>query len=258
MTVGGCVDVSSSNHPTTAPIDWQAVKAAGVTTAIVKATEGFAYTNPWYARDMAGAAAVGIDTLAYHFAAYGTAKAEAAYFASVAGKKARVLDGETTANPAWDNAFFAALGISGSTAMDYHSASAWAQLATMPTVNALKWVAAYNQGYPGYGVLWQWRSSGTVLGITGNVDLSRWYGTDSQYEQLFALNAPPPPTVPTPPIQEATMQQDVMADGTVVISGLRTGPQATSPPQTLVFIRHPTGKVEAATLSSAVPGYTLE
>ena len=80
MTVGRIVDLSSNNHPGTAPIDWPQVKKAGVTTVLVKATQGVGYTNPWYARDLAGALGQGMDVLAYHFAAFGTVSCELVYF----------------------------------------------------------------------------------------------------------------------------------------------------------------------------------
>ena len=60
---GKIIDLSSNNPH---PIDFNAVKASGVTGVIVKATEGTGYTNPFYAQDMAGARAAGLDVAAYH------------------------------------------------------------------------------------------------------------------------------------------------------------------------------------------------
>ena len=190
MTVGRIIDVSSNNHPNGAPIDWAQVKGAGVTTAIIKATEGTNYTNPFYAPDVAGAKAAGIDVLAYHFAGWGAAAAEVAYFKSVAGPLARVLDIETSTNVTWTRAFLQTLGLPPDECMTYGSASTLKDFyAQLPS---LAWPAAYGQGYPGWGVLWQFTSSALIPGITAKVDESRWYGTGVQYETLFGLYDPPP------------------------------------------------------------------
>jgi lysozyme len=44
-------DVSSYQHPSGARINWWKVKAAGKDFAIVKATEGHYYTNPYFKGD---------------------------------------------------------------------------------------------------------------------------------------------------------------------------------------------------------------
>ena len=55
------IDVASHQHPDNAPIDWAAVAAAGWAFVIVKATEGVGYVNPFFAQDVAGARAAGLD-----------------------------------------------------------------------------------------------------------------------------------------------------------------------------------------------------
>lgn len=190
MTVGRVIDISSNNHPTDQPINWAAVKAAGVTTVLVKATEGTNYFNPWYIRDVGGATGMGLDVLAYHFAGTADPRQEAHFFMSKAGKLARILDIETSTNVPWCRAFLGELGLTPSTQMTYGSAS------TLVTIKAqipgLMWPAAYGQGYPGWGILWQFTSSALVSGIDGRVDESRWYGTETQYDDLFAIPEPPP------------------------------------------------------------------
>ena len=69
------VDLSSNNAH---PIDYAAAKAGGVQAAFVKATQGLGYTNPFYAQDVAGFAAVGVPVLGYHFAMFTDPLAEAA------------------------------------------------------------------------------------------------------------------------------------------------------------------------------------
>jgi lysozyme len=61
------VDVASWQHPNGAPIDWAAVRAAGVNFATVKATEGSGYTNPYFRGDFTGAKARGLPVAPYHF-----------------------------------------------------------------------------------------------------------------------------------------------------------------------------------------------
>ncbi|MGH7745735.1 MAG: glycoside hydrolase family 25 protein, partial [Candidatus Dormibacteria bacterium] len=94
MTTAKGIDVSSWQHPSGAAIDWEQVKASGVTFVMVKATQGTDYTNPYangpLAHDITDALAAGLLVGAYHFARPGpdTAEAEAAYFlAAVEGLK---------------------------------------------------------------------------------------------------------------------------------------------------------------------------
>ncbi len=62
------VDVASYQHPNGAAIDWPQVAASGIQFAMVKATEGDYYQNPYALTDLAGAQAAGLATMAYAFA----------------------------------------------------------------------------------------------------------------------------------------------------------------------------------------------
>jgi GH25 family lysozyme M1 (1,4-beta-N-acetylmuramidase) len=215
-TIGRIIDLSSNNHPAGAPpINWAAVKGAGVTTAIIKATEGTGYTNPFYAGDMAGAISVGIDVLAYHFMGNGAAWNEAMFFYSVAGRYARILDVETAKNVPWDRTFLQTLGWAPDQCMVYGSASTLVDI--YQQLPARAWPAAYDQGYPGWGVLWQFTDKATIPGITGPVDENQWHGSEIQYETLFGLLEPPPP-IPSQPSQEDYIVGDsvALANGTIV------------------------------------------
>lgn len=66
MTVLG-FDISSRQHPTPAPIDFAAARAAGFEFVIVKSTQGATYTNPYFARDLAAARAAGLTATPYHW-----------------------------------------------------------------------------------------------------------------------------------------------------------------------------------------------
>lgn len=61
------VDVSSWQHPEGAEIDWEEVAQAGYKFALVKATQGTSYVNPWAARDLDDARAAGFLVGAYHY-----------------------------------------------------------------------------------------------------------------------------------------------------------------------------------------------
>lgn len=64
--VGGVLgmDVSGYQHN----VDWTAAYAAGARFAVVKATEGTTYTNPYFAQQYDGSASVGMVRGGYHFA----------------------------------------------------------------------------------------------------------------------------------------------------------------------------------------------
>jgi hypothetical protein len=64
--IGG-IDVSSWQHPEGNVIDWEEVYAAGYRFAVVKATQGVSYVNPWIARDLSDAGAAGLLLGAYHY-----------------------------------------------------------------------------------------------------------------------------------------------------------------------------------------------
>lgn len=79
-------DVASYQHPGGAAIDWPAVQAGGSSFAVVKATEGTTYTNPYFSADWAAAGSAGLVRGAYHYARpSGSAAAQARAFVAVVG-----------------------------------------------------------------------------------------------------------------------------------------------------------------------------
>jgi hypothetical protein len=178
------VDLSSNNGH---PINYLAAKEAGVTGAIIKATDGTGYRNPDFATDVNGFVGVGVPTVGYHFAEFRSPQAEAAWFISVAGSRARVLDSETNTNIAWQNAFLTALGLPGNEELDYGSAS------TLPRsgIRSMLWPASYGKSY-GFGDCWQYTDSLAVNGIPGRVDASQWIGPQAHFDALFSLTPAPP------------------------------------------------------------------
>jgi GH25 family lysozyme M1 (1,4-beta-N-acetylmuramidase) len=61
-------DVSSYQHPYGAAIKWSTVAKTGKEFAIVKATEGTSYVNPWFKTDYSRIRQVGMVRGSYHFA----------------------------------------------------------------------------------------------------------------------------------------------------------------------------------------------
>jgi GH25 family lysozyme M1 (1,4-beta-N-acetylmuramidase) len=65
-TVQG-IDVSSGNHPDGAAINWDDIATDGYKFAFIKVSEGSYYANPYYASDAAGAQAAGMLVAPYEF-----------------------------------------------------------------------------------------------------------------------------------------------------------------------------------------------
>ena len=97
------VDVSTWNHADNEPIDWHKVAQAGYTFAIIKATQGDGYVNPWLRRDYDDAFAAGLLVGAYHFydASVEATKQAEHFVGCLIGMKLEIhawLDLEVTAN----------------------------------------------------------------------------------------------------------------------------------------------------------------
>lgn len=195
-------DVASYQHPATAaypngkPINWPAVASAGMSFAIVKASESNSYTNPFFADDYADSLAAGLVHGAYHFArpAYplsSTAMAQAAYFAkrigdvNTADTLPPVLDLEVTGGlpradlVTWTQIFLYRLRtLTGRTPMLYTYPSFWTDVLSDPTAFARfpLWMASYGSSAP-IADIWQYTDSAAINGISGKVDESVYLGT---------------------------------------------------------------------------------
>jgi GH25 family lysozyme M1 (1,4-beta-N-acetylmuramidase) len=187
-------DVASYQHPYGKRIRWHKVAGDGHEFAIVKATEGHFYRNPWFGRDYRGAREAGLVRGAYHFArpAYPvvrTARAQARYFADALGSSpqtsrtlAPALDLESTGGLSrgalviWAQEFLLATRrLTGRTPMIYTYPYFWsgslgdpAALARFPL-----WMASYSGPVDPTATLWQYTAGATVSGISGHVDMSR-------------------------------------------------------------------------------------
>jgi len=200
------VDVASYQHPGGAPIDWMKVRAAGHSFALVKATEGTTYTNPYFADDWSGAAAENLYRGAYHYARpalpYSTALDQARYFVSKAGSMTGkrdiggVLDLEEKGRltkvqlATWTRTWLAEVTrLTGRAPMIYTGYYFWKDAVGNPTdigSSYRLWLASYPDdpnsttfrplvpsGWSNW-TFWQYRSDGQVPGIGWRVDMNRF------------------------------------------------------------------------------------
>lgn len=214
------VDVSAWQPGT----NWASVARSGIRFAFIKATEGPAYVNPYYASDRAGAGAAGIRIGAYDFArprgatvalATAAGRAQADRFVSVArpraGDIAPTLDMEETGGlpptrlTAWTRGWIdevtARVGVH---PIVYTSPLFWQLRLANTREFALDgvrlWIANWGVSQPavpaanwaGQGwTFWQWTDASGVPGIGGRVDADRT-------ARLVSALIPAPPTVLDP------------------------------------------------------------
>lgn len=278
-------DVSSYQHPATStyphgrPINWKSVAGAGKAFAIVKATEGTTYLNPFFTKDYAGALAAGLVHGSYHFARPGlpitsTADAQAEYFAKTIG----AVDTTQTLPPAldlevsgglsraqlvtWAQVFLYRLRtLTGRTPMLYTYPYFWAN--NLGDATAFSrfplWMAAYGTSKAPVADLWQYTDSAKIPGISGGVDQSRYLTTsDLPWTELsdgtqtvpWATAAPNPPhalsVVPGP--ETATVSWLPGSDGSA---------RTTSYTVVATAVGDPTPSGQTATVSGTTTGATV-
>ncbi|MBV9097692.1 MAG: fibronectin type III domain-containing protein [Frankiaceae bacterium] len=186
-------DVSSYQHPNGAAISWPAVRKSGHEFAIVKATEGTSYVNPWFARDYGGIRAAAMVRGSYHFAhparpIASTALTQAKFYVArlgavtATGTLPPALDLESTGGLSraelvvWAQDFLLDVRqLTGRTPMIYSYPYFWIHQLGDPAALARYplWMAAYSGGVDPAATLWQYSQSATVSGIRGSVDMSR-------------------------------------------------------------------------------------
>ena len=219
-------DVSNWQHTNDVAIRWQAVRDSGQQFTFVKASEGTTSVNPWFRRDFDAAASVGLYRGAYAFAqpqlpistAADQARAYAATVRSLRGPLdlPPVLDLETTGglSPtdliAWTRTWLSTTEqLTGRRPMIYSGPSFWgsAMAGTTTFSTYYLWQAQWTPplspmgGWPS-ATFWQYTSTGSVPGIGGAVDVSRFNGSRAQLAQLVGTTTGP----------------DIAADGTFIVS----------------------------------------
>jgi lysozyme len=209
------IDVSHNNGA----IDFAAVAAAGIAFAFVKASEGLGFVDPLYAANVAGFAAAGIATGAYHFvdAQYDPLE-QAAFFIKSAGLRPgsiAAMDWETL-NRSFPDAkaaqfMYAIEQCTRRNTVGYYGA--YEEQQPDPTLDASPlWLPEYPAGDaivdyaqvaaaapktpPGRPAarpydFHQYTGTGRVAGIAGNVDRSIWVGTLGDLRAWCASGALP-------------------------------------------------------------------
>lgn len=291
-------DVSSYQHPSSAkyphgkPINWTSVEKAGKAFAIVKATEGTAYTNPFFDDDYQGAAKAGLVVGSYHFARPalpigGTANAQAKYYAKTigdvtgAGLLPPALDLEVTGGltppqlVTWAQVFLYKLkSLTGRVPMLYTYPYFWTN--DLHDAGAFKrfpmWMASYGTSKAPVADLWQYTDSSSIPGISGGVDQSRYLSNstlpwdtlanaDGSTPIAWPTAAPSPPhglTV-TPGPSSARVAWLPGSDGSARTTSYVVTANPVVPPPTAKVTRKvvptaPTATVNGVTTSATVTG----
>jgi GH25 family lysozyme M1 (1,4-beta-N-acetylmuramidase) len=199
------IDVSKWQHGSS--LNWEKVRADGVTFAFIKATEAANYTNPYFDGDWAGARRAGVFRGAYHFArpSVGSAARQARYFVHKAG----TFQGRGVLPPVLDLESSGGLGVAslrewsrtwlqtvtrltGRKPMIYTSPYFWESALgnAQGFTDYRLWVAHYGTTHPrvpgGWKTwtFWQRSSTGRITGISGAVDINRFNGTRTQLARL--------------------------------------------------------------------------
>lgn len=188
------VDVSGYQPNT----DWTKAKADGIDFAVVKATEGTGYVNPYFDQDWAGLKSNGMFRGPYHFFhPGGDPIAQADHFVSTFGAlepgdlppvcDLEVTDGASKATIQANTAAFLERveQKSGRVPMIYTSPYFWNTVVGAPAgfEKYHLWVAHWETDCPntpeGWSdwPFWQYADNGSVNGIAGNVDLDRFNGS---------------------------------------------------------------------------------
>ncbi|GAA2066465.1 hypothetical protein GCM10009722_30980 [Williamsia deligens] len=187
-------DVSSWQHPGNALVDWFAVKRSGQDFAMVKATEGLSYVNPWFVPDSVGMRLADVARGTYHYADPSLPAApQAALFAAVTlgingyGDLPPVLDLEKSgglppsALIAWTHQYLDTVSaLTGRTPIIYTYPAFWrtAMANTTQFTRYPLWIADFTgRSAPGplpggwtSWTFWQFTDSALIPGVPGRVD----------------------------------------------------------------------------------------
>ncbi|MFD5689686.1 lysozyme [Streptomyces rubiginosohelvolus] len=196
-------------------INWGSVKAAGISFAYMKATEGTTFKDSRFSANYTGSYNAGLIRGAYHFARpdVSNGATQAGYFASNGGGWSQdgktlpgVLDIEhnpygamcyglsTTQMRTWINDFYATY--KARTTRDvviYTTASWWNTCTGSWTGMAAKsplWIAHWGTasptvpaGFPTW-TIWQYTATGRVGGVSGDVDRNKFNGSLARLQAL--------------------------------------------------------------------------
>jgi lysozyme len=203
MSNGNATGIDVSHYQGT--VSWPQVSLAGIEFAFAKATDGLTWTDPQFAVNWPAMKAAAILRGAYHFFEPADDAAEQARFflqavQLAAGDLPPALDVETAGSSApalwqgvetWLQTVAAATGVRPLLYVDPTFAAEYAAPASLAAYPL--WVADYDvaqptlpQGWTSW-LIWQHSEGGTVLGVTGTVDLDL---LDGPIAKLAALALP--------------------------------------------------------------------
>lgn len=183
------VDVSAYQH-NNGTISWETVRrATEIRAAIVKATEGLDYVNPWLRRDAEGAHRADLRVGLYHFAHPGESDpdAQARFFADTIKDLPRdlcvMLDLEATGGRPWGDladwgkAFLGAFEGHAKTIVLYTNRDFLDNMAEAPWGHKLLFADPAGTLLRPRRQVWGWQYSwrGTVQGIDDTVDLDELF-----------------------------------------------------------------------------------
>lgn len=198
-------DVASWQHPGGSPIDWFAVRNAGHDFAMVKATEGLDYFNPYFVQDCLAMRVAGVARGAYHYADPTLSpEAQAVFYATAVlgingpGDLPPVLDLEVSKglSPAalidWTHRYLNTVrSLTGRQPIIYTYPVFWrtAMADTREFSGYPLWVAEYNgRNVPGplpggwdNWTFWQYTDTGRIPGVNGDVDLNVYSGAQGDF-----------------------------------------------------------------------------
>ncbi|MCG7525553.1 lysozyme [Streptomyces sp. OfavH-34-F] len=197
-------------------INWSSVRGAGIEFAWMKATEGLTYKDPTFSANYYNAYHAGVIRGAYHYARPDVSggAAQADFFASNGGAWSRdnltlpgVLDIEgtcygysQTAMRQWVLDFYNRYKArTGRDVVIYTSPSwwntctgGWTGMYSRSPLWVAHWTSAGSPSMPSgfpFWTVWQYTSTGSVSGVSGNVDRDRFSGDRSRLLAL-ANNTP--------------------------------------------------------------------
>lgn len=169
--------------------DLSAAMTDGIQFAIFKATQGASEVDPMYAANKAQALAVGLTNGAYCFFTEDDPVSQAEHLLATAPVFANmivhVLDVETYFDGVGEAALTAAQWLKAKTGrypIIYASKSFYQSYlaALFPADDYALWIADYGNE-PNCGeIMWQYSESGSVAGISGDVDMDSYYGTHAE------------------------------------------------------------------------------
>ncbi|MGY2118588.1 glycoside hydrolase family 25 protein [Nocardia gipuzkoensis] len=204
-------DVSSWQHTGGSPIDWFAVKRSGQDFAMVKATEGLSYVNPYFVPDSLLMRAAGLVRGTYHYARPNLPpEPQAAMYAAVVlGQNGPldlppVLDLEDSGGlgPAalidWTHRYLTTVrALTGRVPILYTYPNFWrtAMADTAEFAGYPLWIADYRgNAHPevpgGWSTwtFWQTTDSGSLPGIAGRVDLNVYSGAQGDFARFANIS----------------------------------------------------------------------